>query len=72
MCYTHSPCKGSGVERYPQVDCMVLWQNLVLEAWGKDGLPLNRLLGFDVGDPRTMAKTGDLMRDARLMGSLDR
>lgn len=68
MCYTHSLCKGPGVESHHHVDCMVLWLNLVLGAWGKDRLPLSGLRGFDVGDPRTTARTGG-MRDAWLMGS---
>lgn len=48
-----------------RVTPMVLRWNLVLGAWGKDRLPLSRLLGFDVGDPRTMARIGVLMRDGR-------
>ena len=65
MCYTQRPCKGPGVASHPHVDCTVLWQNLVLRAWGKDRLPLSRLLGFDVEDPRALARIGVLMRDGR-------
>lgn len=54
MRYTHSLCKGPGVESHPHVGYMMLWLNLVLGAWGKGRLPLSGLLGFDVGDPRTM------------------
>lgn len=50
---------------------MVLWSKLVLRAWGKDRLALSRLLGFDVGDPRTMSRIGVLMRDAWLMVSFE-
>lgn len=43
----------------------VLQWSLVLGAWSKGKLPLSRLLGCDVGDPRTMAQIGVLVRDGR-------
>lgn len=57
--------KVLGLRVTPHVDCMVLWRNLLLRAWAMDRLPLSSLLGFDMGDPRAMARIGVLMKDAR-------